>query len=157
MPKRKVSLTVNGARHELEIEPRLLLVHLLREELMLTGTHIGCDTSQCGACTVIIDGQALKSCTIFGVQADGADVLTIEGLKQGEELAPLQQTFWDEHGLQCGYCTPGMIMSALGLLRDNHNPSEAEIREGLRGNLCRCTGYHNIVKAVQAAASMARR
>ncbi|HEY4685159.1 MAG TPA: (2Fe-2S)-binding protein [Dehalococcoidia bacterium] len=157
MPKRKVSLTVNGARHELEIEPRLLLVHLLREELMLTGTHIGCDTSQCGACTVIIDGQALKSCTIFGVQADGADVLTIEGLKQGEELAPLQQTFWDEHGLQCGYCTPGMIMSALGLLRDNPNPSEAEIREGLRGNLCRCTGYHNIVKAVQAAASMARR
>jgi len=157
VPKRKVSLTVNGARHELEIEPRLLLVHLLREELMLTGTHIGCDTSQCGACTVIIDGQALKSCTIFGVQADGADVLTIEGLKQGEELAPLQQTFWDEHGLQCGYCTPGMIMSALGLLRDNPNPSEAEIREGLRGNLCRCTGYHNIVKAVQAAASMARR
>ena len=154
--KRNVSLTVNGAKHELEVEPRLLLVHLLREELMLTGTHVGCDTSQCGACTVFIDGQSVKSCTVFGVQADGADILTIEGMKQGDTLAPLQQSFWDEHGLQCGYCTPGMIMSALGLLQQNPNPTEAEIREGLRGNLCRCTGYQNIVKAVRAAATMAR-
>jgi carbon-monoxide dehydrogenase small subunit len=150
--KQSVSLTVNGQQHQREVEPRLLLVHLLREELLLTGTHVGCDTSQCGACTVVMDGQSVKSCTVFAVQADGADLLTIEGLKQDDRLHPLQEAFWNEHGLQCGYCTPGMIMSAYGLLKDNPNPSEAEIREGLRGNLCRCTGYHNIVRAVQAAA-----
>ena len=155
--KQKVSLTVNGSKVEAEVEPRLLLVHLLREELSLTGTHVGCDTSQCGACTVFMDGTSVKSCTVFAVQADGADVLTIEGLKQGEELHPLQAAFWDKHGLQCGYCTPGMIMSAYGLLRENPNPKEAEIRDGLRGNYCRCTGYQNIVKAVQAAAEAMRR
>ena len=155
--KQNVSLTVNGTRVDLEVEPRLLLVHLLREELSLTGTHIGCDTSRCGACTVFMDGASVKSCTVFAVQADGAEVVTIEALKQGEELHPLQAAFWDKHGLQCGYCTPGMIMSAYGLLRDNPNPRESEIREGLRGNLCRCTGYHNIVKAVQAAAEAMRR
>jgi carbon-monoxide dehydrogenase small subunit len=150
--KQRISLTVNGKAVAVEAEPRLLLVHLLREELSLTGTHVGCDTSQCGACTIVMDGRSVKSCTIFGVQADGADILTIEGLKQEEKLHPLQQAFWDEHGLQCGYCTPGMIMSAYGLLAENPTPTEAEIREGLRGNFCRCTGYHNIVKAVQAAA-----
>ena len=155
--KQNVSLTVNGTRVDLDVEPRLLLVHLLREELSLTGTHIGCDTSQCGACTVFMDGASVKSCTVFAVQADGAEVVTIEALKQGEELHPLQAAFWDKHGLQCGYCTPGMIMSAYGLLRDNPNPRESEIREGLRGNLCRCTGYYNIVKAVQAAAEAMRR
>ena len=153
----RVSLTVNGKREEVDVEPRVLLVHLLREELSLTGTHIGCDTSQCGACTVFMDGASVKSCTVFAVQADGADVLTIEGLKQGEELHPLQTAFWDDHGLQCGYCTPGMIMSAYGLLRDNPSPSETEIREGLRGNLCRCTGYQNIVKAVADAAAALRK
>ena len=153
----RVSLTVNGKREEVDVEPRVLLVHLLREELALTGTHIGCDTSQCGACTVFMDGASVKSCTVFAVQADGADVLTIEGLKQGEELHPLQTAFWDDHGLQCGYCTPGMIMSAYGLLRDNPSPSETEIREGLRGNLCRCTGYQNIVKAVADAAEALRK
>jgi len=156
MAKQKVALTVNGERHELEVEPRLLLVHLLREELSLTGTHVGCDTSQCGACTVVMDGTSVKSCTVFGVQADGADVLTIEGLKHADQLDPLQAEFWDKHGLQCGYCTPGMIMSAYGLLRENPSPNEQEIREGLRGNLCRCTGYHNIVRAVQAAAETMR-
>ena len=155
--KQNVSLTVNGTRVDLEVEPRLLLVHLLREELSLTGTHIGCDTSQCGACTVFMDGASVKSCTVFAVQADGAEVVTIEALKQGEELHPLQAAFWDKHGLQCGYCTPGMIMSAYGLLRDNPNPRESEIREGLRGNLCRCTGYHNIVKAVLAGAAAMKR
>jgi carbon-monoxide dehydrogenase small subunit len=149
----RVSLTVNGKREEVDVEPRLLLVHLLRENLSLTGTHVGCDTSQCGACTVFMDGASVKSCTVFAPQADGADVLTIEGLKQGEELHPLQEAFWDDHGLQCGYCTPGMIMSAYGLLRDNPSPNETEIREGLRGNLCRCTGYQNIVKAVADAAA----
>ena len=156
MAKRSVSFTLNSKKIEVEIEPRLLLVHLLREELDLTGTHIGCDTTQCGACTVFMDGASVKSCTILGVQAAGADILTIEGLKQDGELHPLQQAFWDEHGLQCGYCTPGMIMSAYGMLRDNPNPTEQEIREGLRGNLCRCTGYHNIVKAVQSAAANMR-
>lgn len=148
----KVTLTVNGKREEVDVEPRLLLVHLLRENLSLTGTHIGCDTSQCGACTVYMNGASVKSCTVFAPQAEGADVLTIEGLKQGEELHALQTCFWDDHGLQCGYCTPGMIMSAYGLLRDNPSPTETEIREGLRGNLCRCTGYQNIVKAVADAA-----
>ena len=156
MPTQRVSLTVNGNRLELEVEPRLLLVHLLREELSLTGTHVGCDTSQCGACTVYMNGASVKSCTVFGVQADGAEILTIEGLQQDGHLHPLQDAFWDQHGLQCGYCTPGMIMSAYGLLQENHSPSETEVREGLRGNLCRCTGYHNIVKAVQAAAESMR-
>jgi carbon-monoxide dehydrogenase small subunit len=156
MAKRKVAFTLNGRKQEVEVEPRMLLVHLLREDLQLTGTHIGCDTSQCGACTVFMDGASVKSCTVFGVQADGADVTTVEGLRKDGQLHPLQQAFWDEHGLQCGYCTPGMIMSAYGLLRDNPNPTEREIREGLRGNLCRCTGYHNIVKAVQSAAAAMR-
>jgi aerobic carbon-monoxide dehydrogenase small subunit len=157
MTKQKVSLTVNGEKVDLEVEPRLLLVHLLREELSLTGTHVGCDTSQCGACTVFMDGASVKSCTVFGVQADGADVLTIEGLNKSGELHALQVEFWDKHGLQCGYCTPGMIMSAYGLLRENPDPKEQEIREGLRGNLCRCTGYVNIVRAVEAAAAGLRR
>jgi aerobic carbon-monoxide dehydrogenase small subunit len=152
----KVSLTVNGKQREVEVEPRLLLVHLLRETLGLTGTHVGCDTSQCGACTVVMDGVSVKSCTILGVQADGAEILTIEGLKQGGELHALQEGFWSKHGLQCGYCTPGMIMSAYGLLKENADPSEQEIREGLRGNLCRGTGYHNIVRAVQSAAAQLR-
>jgi aerobic carbon-monoxide dehydrogenase small subunit len=153
MTKQSISFVLNGERVEVEAEPRTLLVHLLREQLSLTGTHVGCDTSQCGACTVFMDGAAVKSCTIFGVQAEGSNVLTIEGLKQDGHLHPLQDAFWDQHGLQCGYCTPGMIMSAYGLLTDNPDPSESEIREGLRGNLCRCTGYHNIVKAVQSAAT----
>ena len=156
MAKRSVAFTLNGERVEVEVEPRVLLVHLLREDLNLTGTHIGCDTSQCGACTVYMDGASVKSCTIFGVQAEGTNLTTIEGLQQAEKLDPLQESFWDKHGLQCGYCTPGMIMSAYGLLRENANPSETEIREGLRGNLCRCTGYHNIVKAVQSAAEIMR-
>ena len=156
MAKHNVAFTLNGERVEVEVEPRALLVHLLREDLDLTGTHIGCDTSQCGACTVFMDGASVKSCTVFGVQADGASITTIEGLQQAEQLDPLQQSFWDKHGLQCGYCTPGMIMSAYGLLKENANPSEAEIREGLRGNLCRCTGYHNIVRAVQDAAETMR-
>jgi carbon-monoxide dehydrogenase small subunit len=149
-----VSLTVNGERHELEVEPRLLLVHLVRDRLGLTGTHVGCDTSNCGACTIHVDGEAVKSCTVLAVQADGAEVTTIEGLADGDRLHPLQQAFWDEHALQCGYCTPGMIMSAADLLARNPDPSEEEVRHGLEGNLCRCTGYHNIVKAVQSAAKM---
>jgi carbon-monoxide dehydrogenase small subunit len=147
-----VSLTVNGERHELDVEPRLLLVHLLRDRLGLTGTHVGCDTSNCGACTVHVDGEAVKSCTVLAVQADDTQVTTIEGLADGEKLHPLQQAFWNDHALQCGYCTPGMIMSAADLLTRNPDPSEEEIRHGLEGNLCRCTGYHNIVKAVQSAA-----
>jgi carbon-monoxide dehydrogenase small subunit len=148
---------VNGRREEREVEARLLLVHYLREELSLTGTHVGCDTSQCGACTVVLDGQAVKSCTILAVQADGSQITTIEGLKQDGKLHPLQESFWNKHGLQCGYCTPGMIMSAYGLLDKNPDPSETEIREGLRGNLCRCTGYQNIVLAVKDAAAGMRR
>jgi carbon-monoxide dehydrogenase small subunit len=147
-----VSLTVNGERRELDVEPRLLLVHLLRDRLGLTGTHVGCDTSNCGACTVHLDGEGVKSCTVLAVQADGAEVTTIEGLGSGENLHPLQQAFWNDHALQCGYCTPGMIMSAADLLKRNPDPSEEEIRHGLEGNLCRCTGYHNIVKAVRSAA-----
>ena len=146
-----ISVTVNGRLHELEVEPRTLLVHLLREDLVLTGTHIGCDTSQCGACTVLIDGTSAKACTILAVQADGSSVTTIEGLAEGGELHPLQEAFWDEHGLQCGYCTPGMIMSGIDLLERHPNPSEDEIRRGLDGNLCRCTGYEHIVNAMQAA------
>jgi len=156
VPKQTVSFTLNGQPVSLELNPRMLLVHALREEVGLTGTHIGCDTSQCGACTVFMDGSSVKSCTVFAVQAEGANVLTVEGLKQNGDLHPLQQAFWDDHGLQCGYCTPGMIMSAYGLLNENPEPSETEIREGLRGNFCRCTGYHNIVKAVQSAAASMR-
>jgi carbon-monoxide dehydrogenase small subunit len=147
-----ISVTVNGRARELEVEPRMLLVHLLREELNLTGTHVGCDTSQCGACTVILDGSSAKSCTVLAVQADGASITTIEGLSAEGEMHPLQQAFWDEHGLQCGFCTPGMIISCVDLLKSNPAPSEDEIRHGLEGNLCRCTGYHNIVRAVQSAA-----
>jgi len=148
-----VSLTVNGVRHTCEVEPRLLLVHLLRETLGLTGTNVGCDTSQCGACTVLLDGKAVKSCTLLALQADGGSVTTIEGLAEGGKLHPLQQAFWDLHGLQCGFCTPGMILTACDLLQHNPKPTEAEIRHGLEGNLCRCTGYQNIVAAVQHAAS----
>jgi aerobic carbon-monoxide dehydrogenase small subunit len=145
-------MTVNGREHELDVEPRLLLVHLLRDRLGLTGTHVGCDTSSCGACTVHLDGEAVKSCTLLAVQADGAAVRTIEGMAQGDELHPLQEAFWADHGLQCGYCTPGMIMAAADLLQRNPDPSEEEIRHGLEGNLCRCTGDHNIFRAVQDAA-----
>ena len=148
-----ISLTVNGERHAVEVEPRTLLVHLLRDDLVLTGTHVGCDTSNCGACTVHIDGESVKSCTVLAVQADGAEVTTIEGMADGATLHPLQEAFWNDHGLQCGYCTPGMIMAAADLLARNPNPTEEEVRKGLEGNLCRCTGYHNIVKAVQAAAA----
>jgi aerobic carbon-monoxide dehydrogenase small subunit len=147
-----VRLNVNGVEHQLEVEPRLLLVHALRDQLGLTGTHVGCDTSNCGACTVHLDGRAVKSCTVLAVQADGAEVTTIEGLGSEDQLHPLQEAFWNDHGLQCGYCTPGMIMAAAGLLADNPNPTEAEVRHGLEGNLCRCTGYHSIVKAVLDAA-----
>ena len=147
-----ISVTVNGRLHELEVEPRMLLVHLLREELNLTGTHVGCDTSQCGACTVLMDGDSAKSCTVFAVQADGASVTTIEGLSAEGGMHPLQQAFWDEHGLQCGYCTPGMIMSGVDLLDRHPDPSEQEIRRGLDGNLCRCTGYDKIITAVLDAA-----
>ena len=149
---RSISITVNGTSHTSEVEPRLLLVSYLREVLDLTGTHVGCDTSSCGACTVILNGSAVKSCTLFAVQADGGEITTIEGLATNGDLHPLQEGFWEKHGLQCGFCTPGMIMSAYDLLQRNASPSEQEIREGLSGNLCRCTGYHNIVKAVQYAA-----
>ena len=151
--KQKVATTVNGRRHEHEVEPRLLLVHHLRDNLGLTGTHIGCDTSQCGACTILVDGQAVKSCTMFALQAEGKNLTTIEGMAKGDQLHPIQQAFWDEHGLQCGYCTPGMLLTAYALLQHQPNPTEADIREGLSGNLCRCTGYQNIVKAVQQAAA----
>ncbi|MFZ0218283.1 MAG: (2Fe-2S)-binding protein [Candidatus Dormiibacterota bacterium] len=151
--KHKLRVTINGVPREDEVEPRLLLVHYLRDVVGLTGTHVGCDTSQCGACTIHVDGQAVKSCTLFAVQADGRELLTIEGLaKPDGTLHPLQQSFWDEHGLQCGYCTPGFIMAAAYLLEQNPHPTEDEIRKGLEGNLCRCTGYVNIVKAVSAAA-----
>jgi carbon-monoxide dehydrogenase small subunit len=148
-----VTITVNGKVRTASVEPRLLLVHFLREHLRLTGTHIGCDTSQCGACTVLIDGRSVKSCTTFAVQADGSEVTTIEGLASNGELHRMQQAFWDEHGLQCGYCTPGMIIAAVELLADNPAPSEREIREGISGNLCRCTGYQHIVNAIQRAAA----
>lgn len=147
-----VSLTVNGVEHSLEVEPRRLLVHALREDLDLTGTNVGCDTSNCGACTVHVDGRAVKSCTVLAVQADGAEITTIEGLGGEGNLHPLQEAFWNDHGLQCGYCTPGMIMSAAALLAENPHPTEEEVRHGLDGNLCRCTGYHNIVRAVLDAA-----
>jgi len=147
-----VTVTVNGTSHTHQVEPRLLLVHFLRDVLGLTGTHIGCDTSQCGACTLIVDGLAVKSCTVLAVQADGADIKTIEGLASQDELHPIQQAFWEEHGLQCGFCTPGMIMTLLQALERNPDPTEAEIRRSIAGNMCRCTGYHNIVKAAQNAA-----
>jgi carbon-monoxide dehydrogenase small subunit len=147
-----VRLKVNGANHQLEVEPRLLLVHALRDHLGLTGTHVGCDTSNCGACTIHLDGRAVKSCTVLAVQADGADVTTIEGLAAEGDLHPVQEAFWNDHGLQCGYCTPGMIMAAAALLEENPGPTEEEVRHALEGNLCRCTGYHNIVRAVLDAA-----
>jgi carbon-monoxide dehydrogenase small subunit len=150
-----LQVTVNGQRRESVVEPRLLLVHYLRDELGLTGTNVGCDTTNCGACTLHLNGEAVKSCTVLAVQADGAEVTTIEGLASNGALHPLQETFREEHGLQCGYCTPGMIMAAADLLERNPNPSEEEIRHGLEGNLCRCTGYHNIVRAVKAAADRA--
>ena len=152
----QVSMTVNGKARKADVDPRVLLVHFLRENLRLTGTHIGCDTSQCGACTVLIDGRTVKSCTVFAVQADGSSITTIEGLATDGQLHSLQNAFWEEHGLQCGYCTPGMIMAAVGLLKDNPKPSEDEIREGISGNFCRCTGYQHIVNAIQRAASETR-
>ncbi|MFN0093628.1 MAG: (2Fe-2S)-binding protein [Dehalococcoidia bacterium] len=148
-----VSITVNGKVRKGQVEPRTLLVHFLREQLLLTGTHIGCDTTQCGACTVLLDGTSAKSCTLFAVQADGSEITTIEGLAKDGELHPVQEGFWEEHGLQCGYCTPGMILSAVNLLNENPHPSEAEIRKGIEGNFCRCTGYQHIVKAIQYAAN----
>lgn len=149
-----ISLTVNGERYSDEVEPRLLLVHYLRDVLALTGTHIGCDTTSCGACTILMDGAAVKSCTVLTVQADGHDLTTIEGVARDGELHPIQEAFWNEHGLQCGYCTPGMIMTSLSLLDRIPRPTEEQIRAGLEGNLCRCTGYQNIVKAVQTASEM---
>lgn len=147
-----VTLTVNGIRHELELEPRDLLVHVLREQLSLTGTNVGCDTSSCGACTVLLDGQSVKSCTVLGVQADGATITTIEGLAANGELHPVQQAFHDHHALQCGYCTPGMVMAAVSLIENGEAGDRDAIRAGLEGNLCRCTGYHNIVEAIAEAA-----
>jgi carbon-monoxide dehydrogenase small subunit len=150
--KQTVHLKINGQQREADVEPRLLLVHFIRETLGLTGTHVGCDTSNCGACTVVLDGKTIKSCTMFAVQADGAELLTVEGLFQEGKLHPLQEGFKQEHGLQCGFCTPGMLMSTYALLQKNARPTESEIRWGISGNLCRCTGYQNIVKAVQYAA-----
>jgi carbon-monoxide dehydrogenase small subunit len=147
-----VAITVNGVRHEAEVEPRQLLAYFLRDQLGLKGTNVGCDTSSCGACTVLLDGESVKSCTVLAVQADGAEVTTIEGLADNGELHSVQQAFHEQHALQCGYCTPGFVMATVSLLRESPHPSEEEIRTGLEGNLCRCTGYHNIVKAVQAAA-----
>jgi len=153
--KSAVTMTVNGASRTAEIEPRTLLVHLLREHLNLTGTHVGCDTSNCGACTVWLDGEAVKSCTVLAVQAEGHEVTTIEGISENGELHPMQQAFHESHGLQCGYCTPGMVMTAIKLLEHNPSPTDEEIRHGLEGNLCRCTGYENIVAAVRSAAGVA--
>jgi carbon-monoxide dehydrogenase small subunit len=153
----KITVKVNGVAYEKDVEPRTLLAYFLREECGLTGTHVGCDTSSCGCCVVVMDGdRAVKACTMFAVQADGAEILTVEGLASGGTLHPLQQGFWDQHGLQCGYCTPGMLMASYALLKHDPNASETDIREGLAGNLCRCTGYQNIVKAVQQAAESMR-
>ena len=152
MSKKSITLKVNGAQETLNVEPRLLLVHLIRENLNLTGTHIGCDTSSCGACTVLMDGKSVKSCTVFAVQANGKEISTIEGLAQNGQLHPIQEGFKECHGLQCGFCTPGMIMRSCELLADNPDPTEDEIRWGISGNMCRCTGYNNIVKAIQYAA-----
>ena len=153
---RQIVVTVNGERREAEVEPRQLLVYCLREQLGLTGTNVGCDTSSCGACTVLLDGESVKSCTVLAVQADGHEVTTIEGLADGDSLHPVQQAFHEQHALQCGFCTPGMVMAAVSLLQENPSPTEEEVRLGLEGNLCRCTGYHNIVKAVLAAAEAQR-
>ena len=149
---KRISMTVNGVRHEADVEPRTLLVHFIREQLELTGTNVGCDTSSCGACTILMNGQSVKSCTVLAVQADGADVATVEGLASNGDWHPVQKAFHENHGLQCGFCTPGMMMAAVGYLDENPSPSEDEVRLALEGNLCRCTGYHNIVKAVLAAA-----
>ena len=156
MGSQKISLKVNGVDHEVMVEPRLLLVHCLREVLRLTGTHIGCETSHCGACTVHLDGKAIKSCSLFAVQADGREITTVEGLEQNGTLHPIQEGFWQEHGLQCGFCTPGMMMTATAFLKDHPQPSEDEIRVAISGNLCRCTGYMNIVKSIQYAAAKLR-
>jgi carbon-monoxide dehydrogenase small subunit len=153
--KKAISISVNGVSHQHEVEPRLLLVHYLRDVLGLTGTHIGCETSLCGACTILLDGQAVKSCTMLAVQVDGGEITTIEGLMKNGELHPMQEGFWERHGLQCGYCTPGMIMAATQIIDRNANPSREEIRHGLEGNLCRCTGYQHIVEAVEYAARKA--
>jgi carbon-monoxide dehydrogenase small subunit len=147
----RIAITINGKVHRAEVEPRLLFVHFLREQLNLTGTHVGCDTSQCGACTVLVDGRSAKSCTMFAAQADGSSVTTIEGLADDGRLHPLQEAFWEAHGLQCGYCTPGMIMAAVTLLKDTPQPTEQQIRSGIAGNFCRCTGYQHIVDAIQHA------
>ena len=155
-PEVPVRVSVNGEAYERRVEPRLLLVHFLRETLGLTGTHVGCDSSNCGACTVQVDGEAVKSCTILTVQADGSEVRTVEGLASNGDLHPMQEAFWANHGLQCGYCTPGMIMAGVDLIEENPDPSDEEIRRALEGNLCRCTGYHNIVKAVRDAAAKTR-
>ena len=157
MADRKIRVTVNGTLHEAEVEPRLLLVHFIREVLRLTGTHIGCETTTCGACTVLLDGQPIKSCTAFAVQADGRQVMTVEGLEKDGKLDPIQEGFFQEHGLQCGFCTPGMLMTGYALLKKNGSPSEADIRWAISGNLCRCTGYVNIVKSIQHASQMERR
>ncbi len=154
--KMHVALTVNDQKREADVEPRLLLVHFLRENLSLTGTHIGCDTSNCGACTVLLNGRAVKSCTVFTVQANGKQVATVEGLAKGGKLHPIQEGFWEKHGLQCGYCTPGMMMAGVALLQKNPDPTEEEIRIGISGNLCRCTGYVKIVEAIQYAAQKLR-
>jgi aerobic carbon-monoxide dehydrogenase small subunit len=156
MARHDIRLTVNGVEQRVNVESRLLLVHLLRENLRLTGTHIGCDTTHCGACTVLLDGEPVKSCTVLAVQADGAQITTVEGLEQNGKLHPVQEAFWEKHGLQCGYCTPGMILTGCALLARNKDPSEAEIREAISGNLCRCTGYLNIVKSIQSAAERLR-
>jgi carbon-monoxide dehydrogenase small subunit len=156
MARHTIRVTVNGTLHEAEVESRLLLVHFLRDRLRLTGTHIGCDTTHCGACTVLVDGEATKSCTMLAVQADGCEVMTVEGLERDGQLHPLQEGFWQEHGLQCGYCTPGMLMTGYALLARNPDPTEAEIRHAISGNLCRCTGYVNIVKSIQYAAARLR-
>jgi len=156
MGSQKISLKVNGVEHEIVVEPRLLLVHCLREVLRLTGTHIGCETSHCGACTVHLDGKAIKSCSLFAVQADGREITTVEGLEQDGTLHPIQEGFWQEHGLQCGFCTPGMMMAAMAFLKDRPQPTEDEIRVAISGNLCRCTGYMNIVKSIQYAAAKLR-
>ncbi len=152
MATHSITVTINGTEHSAEVDSRLLLVHLIRDELRLTGTHIGCDTTHCGACTVLIDGEPMKSCTVLAVQADGREIKTVEGLAENGNLHPLQEGFWEEHGLQCGYCTPGMLMTGYALLQRNPDPSEIEIREAISGNLCRCTGYVNIVKSVRYAA-----
>jgi aerobic carbon-monoxide dehydrogenase small subunit len=154
--KKEITITINGEKHTTSVEPRLLLVHLIREHLRLTGTHIGCDTSNCGACTILVNGKSIKSCTMLAIQADGKEIITVEGLATTEGLHPIQEGFKENHGLHCGYCTPGMMMRAVELLQDNPNPTEEEIRWGISGNLCRCTGYNNIVKAIQYAGAKLR-